>query len=592
MHSLIFFSFIVLFVTTVIIVIQEDLHVALFQGNLYLILKGAVNCAGLLAIVGIALALWRRYIIKPMSLDNKRDDLVSLVLLLLILLTGFIVQCLRMAGQPDPWAAFAFVGYAMTPLIQSLFSHETILILHKAFWWIHMVLAMTFIAYLPYGKLSHIILGPAAQFFRQHPEISVPESIDFEDESLEYFGKAYMEDFSWILGFDADACVRCGRCQDNCPAFLSDKHLNPKHALQDLKAHMEAIGNEKRSGSYDKTEPAHIMISNVIPKDDIWACTTCRSCEKQCPFFLGHVDRLTEMRRYLVLTEAHFPSEVQHAFRGLETNGNPFGFGWESRAAHLVGLETPLLADNPNPEILFWPGCLAAFDSRSQRVSTAIVQLLQAAGANLSILGNEEKCCGDPARRLGNEYLFTELAKENIEVLNASRVKRIVTQCPHCLQMLKEEYPAFGGNYGVLHYTQYLHELLDSGRLQLARGAAELVTLHDSCYLGRYQGIFESPRDLLKMTGLTLVEAPRNRNQSLCCGGGGGRMWMEEKEGRKIGEVRAEEIKSLGVSALVTTCPYCLTMLRDGLDALDDSTIESLDIAEVLVSRLIDDDNE
>lgn len=587
MHTLIFFGFLVLVLTTLVVAIQEDLHIALFEGNLYLILKVAANSAGVLVLLGLALAFWRRFIKRPDGLDNQRGDGLSLLLIALILITGFFVQGLRIAAQADPWAGFAYVGYAMAPFLQAVMVPQDLLLWHRILWWVHLVLAMSFIAYIPYSKLSHMVLGPAAQFLRKQGPIGVPDSIDFEDETLESFGKNHLDEFSWKLGYDTDVCVRCGRCQDNCPAHLSDKHLNPKQVLQDLQKHMEKVAQSKSAGTYDENDSSNSLIGLVLPEDDIWACTTCRSCEEQCPFFLEHVDKMIELRRYLVLTESRFPSEVQLAFRNLETNGNPWGLGWDSRCKHLQSLGVPLLDENPKPEVLFWPGCSGAYDQRSQKVSEAIVGLLQAAQVNLSFIGNDEKCCGDPARRLGNEYLFATLALENNEILNASGVKKIITQCPHCLHVLKEEYPAFGGNYEVIHYTEYLDELVKTERLSLYSEKTEPVIYHDSCYLGRYQGIFDEPRSLLKASGIQVVEVPvHNHEHSLCCGGGGGRMWMEEHEGTAICEIRAKEICATGVTKVATACPYCLTMLHDGMAALSQTQIETFDIAEILFSRL------
>ncbi|CDX02580.1 CoB--CoM heterodisulfide reductase iron-sulfur subunit D [Desulfitobacterium hafniense] len=622
MHAMIFWGFALLFFATLIVAIQADFGLQIFRGPLYLFIKVTANLFGLLALLGILMALWRRYVIRPRRLDNTKDDVIILALILVILVTGFIVQGLRMAIEPDPWATYAFMGYVMAPWLASLFSEATLLSLHKIIWWIHPILAFTLIAYFPYSKLSHILLAPANQALRHHGPPGVPEPIDFEDESIETYGKSKLREFSWKTLFNTDACVKCGRCQDHCPAYLSGKHLNPKQVIQDLRVHMEEVG--KAYENYRKEHPARAveegaglqeaaaaaqgsageeslpseeelglpeLIGQVISENDIWDCTTCRSCEEQCPIFVEHVDKTVEMRRNLVLMESCFPPEAQLAFRNMENNGNPWGIGWSSRTDYLQGLGVPTLAENPEAEILYYPGCSGAFDGRNQKVSAAIVKLLRQAQVNFAILGNEEKCCGDSARRLGNEYLFHSLATENIKVLNGYGVKKILTQCPHCFNCLKHEYPQFGGDFEVLHHTEYLNDLLSSGRLQLNHGIGgadgRRITYHDSCYLGRYNTIYQAPRQLLQGVGLNHLEMAHTKEKSFCCGAGGGRMWLEEHQGERINVMRADEAIALGVDRVGTACPFCLTMISDGGAAREaGEQVKVLDIAEILAEKI------
>lgn len=615
MHVLIFWGFAILIFATTIVALQADFGVNLFHGGLYLFIKVTANAFGLLAILGIVMATWRRYVTRPDRLDNTKDDALVLGLIFLILVTGFIIQGVRMAVTPDPWGAYAFIGYALAPLFQ-VFNEQTLLGVHRFLWWFHLILVMGFIGYFPYSKLFHIVLAPANQFFRKRGPMGIPEKIDFEDESIESYGKSSLREFSWKTLFNSDACLRCGRCQDNCPAYLSGKHLSPKRIIQDIRLAMEETGKAIQAVSKRPVElkgaevaaasteeaPSAIMLSDedlglraligeVIPEEDLWACTTCRSCEEQCPIFVEHVDKTVDMRRNLVLMESRFPSEAQLAFRNMENNGNPWGIGWTTRADFLNGLGVQTMEENPEAEILYWPGCSGAFDARNQKVSAALVKLFQQAGVNFAILGNEEKCCGDSARRLGNEYLFYSLAQENIEVMNAYGVKKIVTQCPHCFNILKQEYPEFGGNYEVVHHTEYLNELLTSGRLQLkeaSTGSDSLqITYHDSCYLGRYNKIYNEPRRILENAGFQILEMAHTQEKSFCCGAGGGRMWLEENEGERINVMRTDEALATGADLVSTACPFCLTMLNDGIATREvEEKVKALDIAEILAGKI------
>lgn len=612
MHLTLLVGFIFLFFATAIITLKADFGLDLFKGILYLFIKVTANLFGLLATLGVIYLYYRRYIKRPDRLDNKPDDAIALSLVFAILITGFVIQGVRMATVHDPWAIYGFVGYWMIGPLQAIFSQAELLSLHKFLWWFHMFLAFVFIAYLPYSKLFHIFLGPLNQFFRKRGPIGVPELIDFEDESLETYGLSDFKQFTWKGLFNTDACLRCGRCQENCPGYASGKTLNPKKIIQDMRVRMEEEGQAlaeakkalKQAGKVAATEaagavdgtaalelpPGRSLIGEVVTEEDIWACTTCRSCEEQCPVFVEHVDKTIEMRRNLVLMESRFPSEGQLAFRNMENNGNPWGIGWNKRAEFLKGLDVPTMEENPEAEILYWPGCSGAFDARNQKVAAAIVKLLREAKVNFAILGNEEKCCGDSARKLGNEFLYQTLATENIEVMKGYGVKKILTQCPHCFNLMKNEYPQLGGDFEVIHHTTYLKELMQKGQLQISKPEKDAqslkVTYHDSCYLGRYNEIYSEPRELLKLAGLNLVEMPKHGDKSFCCGAGGGRMWLEEHGGQRINEMRTDEALATGADIVGTACPFCLTMINDGINAKEVEQAKALDIAEVLAQRV------
>ncbi len=578
MHVLIFWGAVLLVFATAIVALQADFGIAVFRGNLYLFIKATANLFGLLVLVGISMAGWRRYVTKPKKLDNKADDAVTLALLTLLLITGFLIEGARMAAVPDLWARWGFVGYWLSGSLGSAFSQSGLLVFHRALWWFHLSLTFGLVAYMPYSKLFHLLLAPANQFMRPRGAVGVPDLIDFEDESVESYGIAALPDLPRKNLFDTDVCLRCGRCQDNCPATASGKHLNPKAAIQDIRAFMIETGRQVPPASTGRA-----LIGEVIPEKDLWSCTTCRACEAACPVFVGHVDKTVEMRRNLVLMESRFPSPARLIFDNIEVNANPLGESALIRGDHLRSLGVPTIAESPKAEILYWPGCAGALDVRNQKTSAALVRLMQSAGVSFATLGNEEKCCGEPARRLGNEYLFQSLALGNAEVMNGYGVNKIVTQCPHCFNTLKNEYPQLGGSFQVLHHTEFLLQLVADKRLRLETTERKSIAYHDSCYLGRYNGMFRQPRELLEAAGLDLLEMPRARTKAFCCGGGGGRMWLEEDEGERISNLRVDEILGVSPEVVAVACPYCLTMLRDGVDARGaGERLKVVDIADLL----------
>ncbi len=412
------------------------------------------------------------------------------------------------------------------------------------------------------------------------------------DETATKFGATDIDDFTWKQLLNGYTCTECGRCSSVCPANTTGKLLNPKKIFVDIRARTMEKANAllpDAAGGAEQRDSVlgHQLLDNFITEQELWACTTCMACVQECPVMIEHVDAIVEMRRGLVLNESRFPDELKSTFANLERNFTPWAFGHSSRADWARGLDVPLMADVKSADVLFWVGCAGSYDARYQKVARAFVTLLKTAGVNFAILGTEEKCTGDPARRMGNEYLAQTLIAENIATLNGYNVKEIVVTCPHCLQSLGKEYRQFGGTYNVTHHSVFLHNLVREGKLKIARGQESTVTFHDPCYLGRYNDTYDAPREVLgAIAGLTNVEMPRSHDRSFCCGAGGGRMWMEEREGKRVNIERTEEALATGAGTIGTGCPFCMTMLTDGVKAKEASGVAVKDIAELLLEAV------
>ncbi|MBW2149163.1 MAG: 4Fe-4S dicluster domain-containing protein [Deltaproteobacteria bacterium] len=604
MHFFMFWGFAILFLGTTLIAIQEDVTILLFdvvflKGPFYKLFSLSLDIMGLLFLAGVLMAVYRRYIQKPERVnDVLPDDAVTLGLLFAILVTGFGVEGLRIAAtelQQNPGLArWSPVGYAVAVMFTGLLGQDALLGLHRFGWWVHALLALGFIAYIPHSRLLHIITSTANVFLHNTAPRGEAPGIPTElFETAETFGVQKVEEFTWKQMFDTEACTRCGRCQDNCPAHLSQKPLSPKKVILDLKEHihqkaalmLDEKGNPRESTDYEGPD----LIGGTIEDEVIWACTTCRACIEACPVCIEPMTKLLPMRQYMVLVESRFPQEVVNVFRNMENNGNPWGIGLSQRAEWAKGLEISTFSEKPDAEYLFFPGCAGAYDDRNKKVARALARLMNNAGVDFAILGPEETCCGDSARRIGNDYLYATLVQMNVEVFTSYNIRKIITMCPHGFNTFTHEYPRYGGHYEVIHHTQLLSRLLAEGKIRPTRQLdGERIVYHDSCYLGRYNEIYNEPRAVLQaISGVELREMPRRCEKSFCCGAGGGRMWMEESIGRRINHIRTQEAMETGASTVSTACPFCLTMLEDGIKELgEEESMKARDIIELLEPSL------
>ena len=579
LHGLFFWGFLLLLIGTALIVIQADFTDLLFgiqflQGTFYKLFSLVLDLAGLMAIVMLAGLFVRRYFFRPEGLETKRDDAIMHSLMMVILLSGFVIEGSRMAVTElaTPLAPWSPVGLLVGQGISWL-GEETLRTVHKLTWWFHLLLVIGFIALIPYTKFRHILTTSANYLFSDRGPKGKLTNLDLADEDAETFGATGIRDLTWKDIFDADACTLCKRCQDRCPAYSTGKPLSPMKVINQL-------------GEAAFTTPEANLI-DAIGREALWACTTCRACQEICPASIEHVGKIVELRRSMVLMEGEFPGdEVMTAMEQTEVNGNPLGIGYASRGDWAAELGVRSLAEDAEVDILYFVGCYASFDKRNIAVARSFVRLCQAAGVKVGILGKEEKCCGEPMRKMGNEYLYQSLAVENIEVINSYGVKKIVASCPHCFNTLAKDYRDLGLDIEVEHYTVFLERLLNSGRLKVNREGLS-CTYHDSCYLGRHNDIYEAPRALIRAAGGTLVEMERSRDEAFCCSAGGGRILAEEKTGERINVKRVRMAAATGTEVLLANCPFCLTMFEDGIKGAD--LVDSLkpkDIAEILAERL------
>ncbi len=577
-HALFFWGFLLLFIGTLLIFIQADLTDPLFDlrfltGPFYLWFSLILDIAGLMAIIMLAGLLIRRTLIRPPGLDTIKDDWIIHGLLLAILISGFIIEGARMAVTElgTPLALWSPVGLLVANSLAGV-EEAALRSLHEITWWGHLLLAILFIAIIPLTKLRHLFTTSTNYFFADLGPKGMLTSIDLENEETESYGAATITDLTWKDIFDADACTSCKRCQDRCPAWATDKPLSPMKLV-------------KQVGDIAFQQP-QANLPETLERDVLWSCTTCLACQESCPAAIEHVRKIVDVRRNLVLMEGEFPGdEVTAAMEQTEVNGNPFGLAFAGRGDWAQGF--PVVdANTEDADILYFAGCYASFDKRNQAVAKAFVTLCAAAGIKVALLGKTEKCCGEPMRKMGNEYLYQTLARENIQNIGATSAQQIVTTCPHCYNTLNKDYRELGLTLPVQHYTDFLADLVKSGQLKLQPEETP-CTYHDSCYLGRHNDLYQAPRSLLTAAGAQLTEMNKHGRESFCCGAGGGRILADETIGSRISEARAEMAAATGTGMLVSSCPFCLTMFEDGIKGADLSDqLKPLDLVELLVKRL------
>ncbi|MCM0084160.1 4Fe-4S dicluster domain-containing protein [Geomonas sp. Red32] len=581
LHALFFWGFLLLFIGTLLVMLQADFTDPLFlvrflKGPFYLVFKVVLNTAGIAAIASLLGFAIRRYLFTPMNLQTGKDDYLSHLLLFSILITGFWLEGARMAAtelRSNPAIApFSYGGLAVARLLDG-WDVPRLRFLHRALWWFHLGVSMAFIALIPVTKLRHLFLTGVNYLFTDVRPKGAIETIDLEDESRESCGVTRVEDFSWKDIYDADACTACKRCQDRCPAWVTAKPLSPMIVIQQV-------------GEVAFARPRDDLVE-VVSREVLWDCTTCRACQEICPANIEHVNKILEMRRNLSLMRGEFPGdEVRGALANYEVNGNPFGMAYARRGDWAEGIDVAVLGEGERADVLYFGGCYASFDRRNQAVARAFARICSAAGIRLAILGKEETCCGEPPRKLGNECLYQQMARANIEKMQAHGVTKVVATCPHCYNTLVRDYRDLGFTAEVEHHTTFLLRLLDEGRLDL-QPEEFACTYHDSCYLARYRDIATEPRAVLARSGARITEMAQSGRETFCCGGGGGRVLAEERVGARIGETRISMAAATGEPVLVANCPFCLTLFEDGIKTGGfEGRVRARDLAEVVAERL------
>lgn len=596
LHVSIFWGFVVL-LSAVLESIVEGLVPGgslAFLGPLYPPLIFLQDLVGLLVVIAVVTSIVRRIVAPPKRLEvhghARLDALVILSLILLVMVTMFGQNAMRFlagAGQgQEARVISAWLASFLAPV-----NPNTAAVWYEVFFWGHMLTVLAFLNYLPYSKHLHVLTSIPNVYFSSLGPRGALAPLNLADETLTKYGATDVDDLTWKQLLDGYTCTECGRCSSVCPAFNTGKLLNPKKVIVDVRARTlekAPLVVGRRTGEGVDNVLNRQLLDNFVTEQELWACTTCMACVQECPVTIEHVDTIVQLRRGLVLNESRFPDELKTTFSNLERNYTPWGFGHSSRAEWAEGLDLPRMAEKKKADVLFWVGCAGSYDARYRSVSRAFATLMRKAGVDFAILGEEEKCTGDPARRMGNEYLAQTLMTENIATLNSYSFQRIVVTCPHCLQSLGKEYRQFGGMYEVVHHTTLLRELVESGKLRLPAAVATTVAFHDPCYLGRYNNEYDAPRRMLDaIGGVRRLELPRNRDRSFCCGAGGGRMWMEETEGKRVNMERADEALAVKPDVIGTGCPFCMTMLVDGVKARDAAdSVEVKDVAELVLEAL------
>ena len=546
-------------------------------------------------LVVLAWAVLRRWAARPhrlaFDLTQKLESAIILLLIGTLMVLTLLSEAFYIASGGDgPTASAPLASLIADGLRGAGLSEGVAHGLHGLAWSAHLGVILGFAVYIPVSKHMHLIASPVAFLMRSLEPmgaLATPKDL----ETAESFGAARVQDFTWKELLDGYACAICGRCTDSCPAHITGKTLSPMHIVQDLKEHLVEAGPGVLSGNGEQ-EPRP-LIGNAVGEEALWDCLTCGACVQECPVGVEHVDTIVDMRRHLVMEQASMPDTATSALMSMEQRGHPWRGTPYGRTDWAEGLGVPTLAEHPDVELLFWVGCTPALERRSQAVARAMASVLKRAGVDFAILGTEETCTGDPARRMGNEYLYQVLAKQNIETLSRYNVKEIVTICPHCFNTMKNEYPHLGGDFQVRHYSELVAELIEQGRIKPLVDVDTRVTYHDSCYLGRHNGVYDPPRRIAEaIPGVELVEMERRRERGFCCGAGGGHMWIEESRGSRVNHVRTEQFLDTGGDTIGVSCPFCLQMFEEGIDAKGlQGEKRARDLLEVLAESLGDVDS-
>jgi len=595
MHAFIFWGFIAVAINTIHLVGQgfaPNFYIPGFApdqpfGGFYLVFRDTFE---LIVTFAVLFAFYRRFFVKPRRLTLSSDANLVLGLIFILMVTDFILGGASIANghfEGPTYMGHLFAGWFNN------YSQAANIVIYNIAWWLHIFALFFFLDWLPISKHFHVVTALFNVYFGAL-EKGALQPMDFEE--LEHFGVSEVHHHRWKDLLDVYTCTECGRCQEACPAFATGKELNPKeiniHTREYIDEHESALvsmlkQNIRSNGNGNGETPTidgPAFVGDIIKENVLWACTTCKACEEACPLNIEFIDRIVDMRRSLVLEEAKIEKQVATTFKNMENQQNPWGLAGSTREEWTEGLDVPRISDvDPDElDLVYWIGCAGAFDDRAKQVSRAMVKILNAAGVKYAILGKKEVCTGDPARRIGNEYVFQMLAEQNIETFEEYNISTLLTQCPHCFNTFANEYPQFGGEYKVIHHTTFVKNLIEEGRLTLIKPRPQRITYHDSCYLGRHNDIYADPRDLLlAIPDVELVEMENSREDGFCCGAGGGRMWMEETEGHtKVNNERVNQAAGVSPDMVGTACPFCATMIGDGIN--ENGLADQMDTEDII----------
>ena len=603
-HILIFYGFLGAFIATVLVALQESTGIHFLEGTFYLYFSLFGDLAGAIALVGLSMALYWRLIVRPARFHSVMDDWIALGLLFLLFIQGFLVEGIRIElteldAAPDvaPWSP---VGYAVALALRGV-DDGLLASLHRGLWWFHAVTAFAFIAYFVYGKFTHVLYGAGNIFLRNlgpmgklsHPDID--QLLEEDEEALDQLGVGRLEGFSWKGLMDVDACVNCGRCESVCPATISGSPLSPRKLIQDMHGQLDVLAASMGGGGDESELPALMGDGEdgslpAVLEAELWGCRTCGACMQECPMYIEHVPKIIDMRRHLVMTESKMGEDAQAFLKNMDDRMHPFAGTSRDREEWFEDLDVKVFGRGDRAEYLFWVGCAGSMVDRNIEVSKSMVKVLDAAGVDFALLGSEEVCTGDPARRVGGELTYQMCAKENNESFERYGIKKVITTCPHCFNTLKNEYSDYGPKLEVIHHSELIQDLIHDGKL-VPKKNLDSVTYHDPCYLGRHNEVYEAPRSVVESVSEkgAFVELEKNRSKSHCCGSGGGYAWMDDNPEKRINHERFEQIQGCGASTAALSCPFCMQMFSDAGSALDpEGGVRVADIAE-LVAEALDD---